>query len=318
MFSPRAWMVLPLALLLSACTTAPTGPAPAAFARQQQTLHVGEYDVRYVRRGSGPPVVLLHGGGTWSYSWRRNIDALATRHEVIAIDMIGHGYTRRHTSGRPAYDLVETSRLIAGVMDGLQIDRADFIGNSWGGGWALAFAQTHPDRVGRLVLIGSSGVPSPDRPEWALLRWPVVGDVFSRFVSREMVADGLKEAVYDPATVTGPDIDAAFGPLTDAQVQAAQVGFMRKLDFRITAAGLPTMRQPTLIIWGEADHYVTRRSQEQICTQAPQARLVVLGYAGHVAHEDRPDTVDQLALDFLDGPPPPGKPLGTCPTTVTP
>ena len=286
-------------LFAGSCTTKSALRAEIPFANLEQTIDAGGYRVAYVRSGVGPTVVLLHGGGTWSYSWRQNIEELARDHDVIAIDFIGHGFTRRVSSGRARYDFTETSAFLAATLDALNVRQADFVGNSWGGGWALSFAQDHPDRVRRLVLIGSSGLPGRDRLEWEMLRWPAVGDALSQLVRRSDVASGLRAAVADPKSVTEADISAVYAPLTNREVQAAQVGFMRRLDFRSTAARLSNTRQPTLILWGEEDTYVSLQSQQQICSALPDARLVVVSRAGHVTHEDRPQLVNQLIASFL-------------------
>lgn len=288
------------ALSLAGCTTSRGGGVPAP--PPPQTIDAGGYRVAYVRKGAGPTIVLLHGGGTWSYSWRRNIDALAHDHDVIAIDFYGHGYTRRLQPGAPSYRLQDASRFLAATFDALGVDNADIVGNSWGGGWALAFAQDHPDRVRRLVLIGSSGVPTPDRLEWEILRWPVLGDIAGRLVRRDDIADGLRAAAADPAAVSEDDVASVYAPFQAHEVRAGQIGFMRGLDFRVTAARLRDTRQRTLVIWGDHDAYVPRASQDQICRDMPDARLVVVENAGHVTHEDRPEIVDQLISSFLAEP----------------
>jgi pimeloyl-ACP methyl ester carboxylesterase len=280
------------------CTTG-TVRLDVPFAAREQWIEAGGYRVAYVRAGSGPTIVLLHGGGTWSYSWRHNVDALARSHDVIALDFIGHGFTRRISPDAASYDFDQTSSFLLAALDSLNVQQADFVGNSWGGGWALAFAQDHPDRVRRLVLIGSSGVPQRDRWEWELLRWPVIGDIVGGLVRRSDVADGLRAAVADPASITDSDVSAVYAPLTVGEVQAGQVGFMRQLDFRRTASRLHEIKQPALVLWGELDRYVTLNSQEQICHALPSAALQVIAEAGHVAHEDRPDLINRLIINFF-------------------
>ncbi len=284
---------------IASCTTAGPPRPEIPFANREHSIDAAGYRVAYVRSGTGPTVVLLHGGGTWSYSWRRNIEDLARNHDVIAIDFMGHGYTRR-VSARPArYDFAQTNAFLESVLDSLNVRQADFVGNSWGGGWALAFAQDHPDRVRRLVLIGSSGLPGRDRLEWELLRWPVVGDTLSWLVRRSDVEAGLRAAVADPRSVTNEDISAVYAPLKHEEIRAAQVGFMRRLDFRLTATRLGQTRQPTLVLWGDKDTYVSLQSQQTICLAMPDARLVVISQAGHVTHEDQPRLVNQLVTSFL-------------------
>jgi len=292
----RAATALGLVSLVSTAAAADPPPVPTTFAAQLAFLDTGHERVAYLRRGAGPPLVLLHGGGTWSYTWRHNFGELARSHDVVAFDMIGHGFTT--SGGEHAYTLAETSAVIGRVLDRLHIAHASFVGNSWGGGWALAFAQAHPERVDRLVLIGSSGLPGRDRLEWELMKWPVIGEAMIRLAGRDDIASGLKTAVADPSSVTSGDIDAVWAPMRRSDVRAAQVGFMRHLDWRETAARLPVTKTPVLLIWGDRDRYVHSAQGRKLCAALPDARFVVVADAGHVAHEDQPIRVDALIDDF--------------------
>ena len=236
----------------------------------------------------------------------RNIDALAANHDVIALDMPGHGETVRTAPGPARYDLAETTRFIEAALTGLGVERAVLVGDSWGGGWALAFAQAHPERVDRLVLIGSSGLPVQERPEWQSIEIPLVGELIMSLAGRRETETGLREAVRDPASVTPDDVEAVWWPMRRPQVRSAQVGFMRGLDWRTTQAAAAQTQTPTLILRGEADRYGLRRTSLALCRALPRARFVAVRNAGHVAHEDRPSEVDALILGFLAKPAPDG------------
>ena len=110
--------------------------------------------------GDGPPVLLLHGSGpgvtAWA-NWRLTIPALAGRFRVVAPDIVGFGFTERPDG--VTYDLDTWTAHALGVLDALGVRRAHVVGNSFGGALALALAIRHPERVSRLVLMGSVGVP---------------------------------------------------------------------------------------------------------------------------------------------------------------
>lgn len=109
--------------------------------------------------GSGFPVLMLHGSGpgvsAWA-NWRLVMPSLAERARVIAPDMAGFGYTERRPDLR--YDMDTWVAQAVGMLDALGIERADLVGNSFGGGLALQVAIRHPHRIRRLVLMGSVGV----------------------------------------------------------------------------------------------------------------------------------------------------------------
>lgn len=116
----------------------------------------------YQDHGEGPPVLLIHGSGPgvtgWA-NWRLTIPALSARFRTVAPDMIGFGYTDRPTDVR--YDMDTWTDHLLGFMDALDIGKAHVVGNSFGGGLALALSIRAPQRVGRLVLMGSAGVSFP-------------------------------------------------------------------------------------------------------------------------------------------------------------
>ncbi|MDD2712565.1 MAG: alpha/beta hydrolase, partial [Simplicispira sp.] len=112
--------------------------------------------------GSGHPVLLIHGSGpgvsAWA-NWRLAIPELAQQARVIAPDMVGFGFTDRPAGQQ--YNMDVWVAQAVGVLDALGIEQTDLIGNSFGGALALALTIRHPQRVRRLVLMGSVGVHFP-------------------------------------------------------------------------------------------------------------------------------------------------------------
>ncbi|MBP6618003.1 MAG: alpha/beta fold hydrolase, partial [Burkholderiaceae bacterium] len=112
--------------------------------------------------GSGHPVLLIHGSGAgvsaWA-NWRLVMPVLAQQARVIAPDMVGFGFTDRLDLSQPGqrYDMDTWVRQAVGVLDALGIEKTDLVGNSFGGALALALSIRHPQRVRRLVLMGSVG-----------------------------------------------------------------------------------------------------------------------------------------------------------------
>lgn len=108
--------------------------------------------------GNGDPLLLIHGSGpgvSAYVNWRLSLPTLSQKFRVVAPDVVGFGFTERPDGFE--YSLDNWVRHIIGVMDALKIDRAHLTGNSFGGALALALAIRHPDRVNRLVLMGSVG-----------------------------------------------------------------------------------------------------------------------------------------------------------------
>jgi pimeloyl-ACP methyl ester carboxylesterase len=123
-------------------------------------VRTGAFDTNVHLHGSGAPVLLIHGSGpgvsAWA-NWRLVMPELARSRRVIAPDMVGFGLTDRPAGMRYTMDTWVQQAL--DLLDALDIERADVVGNSFGGALALALAIRAPQRVRRLVLMGSVGVP---------------------------------------------------------------------------------------------------------------------------------------------------------------
>lgn len=118
----------------------------------------GGIRTNYHDLGEGPPVLLIHGSGpgvtAWA-NWRLTMPELAKRFRVIAPDMVGFGETERPAGHH--YSMQSWLAHLLGLLDALEIEQAHIVGNSFGGGLALALAIEAPQRVGKLVLMGSAG-----------------------------------------------------------------------------------------------------------------------------------------------------------------
>src|SRR5258706_16482383 len=154
--------------------------------------------------GTGVPVLLIHGSGpgvsAWA-NWRLTIPELAKRSRVIAPDMVGFGYTERPAGQR--YDMDTWVTQAVGLLDALDIERTDLVGNSFGGALALALTIRHPQRVRRLVLMGSVGVPFAITPGLAAVwgyspSFQTMRSLLDLFAyDRGLVNDELAQLRYD-------------------------------------------------------------------------------------------------------------------------
>ena len=175
-----------------------------------QRIDAGGIGTNVHLSGDGPPVVLLHGSGpgvTAFANWRLTMPHLAKRFRVVAPDLLGFGFTER-----PADNRYEKERWLGHVektLDALGLRHVDLVGNSFGGALALAFALSRPERVRRLVLMGSVGVrfditPGLDavwgyRPSFENMRELL--DVFA--YDRKLVNDELAQLRYQASIQPG-------------------------------------------------------------------------------------------------------------------
>jgi pimeloyl-ACP methyl ester carboxylesterase len=261
-------------------------------------IDTDEFRIHYTHAGAGDPLILIHGSCGWLYGFRNNIPALAKNFSVYALDMPGNGYTVPVCKD-PEYDLDMMSRAILNFMDAKKIERATLIGHSSGGGWSLHFASLHPERLDKLILIDSNGFNIPEKLTFKLFYIPIVGELFANFFTIDDVRKGYQDAFYNKSLIDDTMIHEAMTPLTFYHNRKAQYISIRNQNWAITENALPDINIPTLIIWGKNDQYLDYSLAYRFEKILPNVRVVILDKCGHSAHEEQPDKVNQLMLDFL-------------------
>lgn len=223
-------------------------------------------------------VVLIHSALGDSRLWRRQVEALADRHEVLAPDLPGWG-----TEPLPELPFSFVEHVAAFLP-------AALVGNSFGGAIALRTALAYPDRVTRLVLV-DSGLPAWDWTE-------EMRDYFAR----------------EEAAIDADDLDAAtevnmefwVAPEHRDEVRPQQ---RRALELQTAheepevewpeMPPLSTLEMPVLVVVGEEDKADFQAIAKHLAEEIPGAELVTVPRAGHLAGLDRPDVLNELLLDFL-------------------
>jgi pimeloyl-ACP methyl ester carboxylesterase len=261
----------------------------------------GGIRTNYLEAGKGDETVLLiHGSGpgVTSYAnWRLVIPALAEDFHVIAPDMVGFGYSDRPKGVNYSLDTWADQTL--GLMDTLGIEKAHLIGNSFGGSIALRIASRHPDRVGKLVLMGAMGVPF-EITEGLDRVWGYDGtiedmrrvlDVFA--YSRELVNEELAQVRYKGSNE--PGFQEAFSSMFPAPRQR-WVEAMTTPDDDIRA--LP---HRTLIVHGREDKVIPVSNSYRLEELIENADLAVFSKCGHWSMIERTADFNRLVRDFFQG-----------------
>ncbi|RFU41840.1 alpha/beta fold hydrolase [Actinomadura logoneensis] len=254
----------------------------------------------YVRQGTGgSPVVLLSPGAAWVFAWRAQLTALSRTHTVYVLDLPGQGYT---TVRDPhfTWDLEGMTAAVDSFLTGLRLPSVALAGNSWSGGWALAYAQRHPDRVGRLVLLAPSGLHERDPMAWEAMKMPAVGELLTNLAAgRGTVASSVRGLFVHKERATGAVIDAMWAPGTRGANLRSNYRLERGLDWRGTERALPSTRQPALVVWGRQDTVLPVRQARRFGALLPHADVRVLEGCGHALTLDCPDEVSGLMETFL-------------------
>lgn len=248
--------------------------------------------------GTGFPVLLIHGSGpgvsAWA-NWRLTIPALAAQRRVIAPDMVGFGFSERPVGIRYGLDTWVAQAI--GLLDALKIERADLIGNSFGGALALALAIRHPTRVRRLVLMGTAGVSFPITPGldavWgyqpSIANMRQLLDIFS--FDHTLMSDELAELRYRASIQ--PGFQEAFSAMFPAPRQnGVEALASREEDIR----ALP---HETLVIHGREDQVLPLSNSLTLAQWISRSQLHVFGRCGHWTQIEHAARFTQLVSDFL-------------------
>lgn len=252
----------------------------------------------YHEHGQGEPVLLIHGSGPgvtgWA-NWRLTIPALAENFHVIAPDIVGFGYTERPAD--VLYNMETWLNHILGFMDALGIEKAHVVGNSFGGGLALAMAIRAPQRVERLVLMGSAGLPFTlteglDRvwgytPSIDNMRGLL--DLFA--FDRSRVTDDLARMRFEASI--RPGIQEAFAQMFPAPRQNS-VNSLASDEVAIKA--LP---HTTMIVHGREDKIIPLASSYELFSMIQQAQIHVFGQCGHWTQIEHATRFNKLISDFF-------------------
>lgn len=253
--------------------------------RQEIFVEVGSQRARVLEAGAGHPVVVLHGWGGRIESMKPVIDCLARSFRTIALDLPGFGESPLPSG---VWGTADYAVFVRDVLASRGVERAHFVGHSYGAKTSLYLAATHPTLVDKLVLQASSGLRAA----------PSLKARSKRALSKTARAAGklgdpgerLRDAVY--RRIQSSDYRDA-GPLRPILVKVVNEDL---------ADLLPRVRSSTLLIWGSEDGAVPLGHARTMERDIPDAGLVVFEGAGHFAYLDQPDRFCVVVRHFLGGP----------------
>jgi pimeloyl-ACP methyl ester carboxylesterase len=284
-------------------------PADVSFDEVRGSIPNAEYShfadidgvrIHYQEKGTGAPLLLLHGFTSSTYSWKDVFEPLSKTFRVIAVDFKGFGF-----SGKPDGDYSRRAQatLIAHLLDYLKIDQAWLCGNSMGGEIALNVALLNPQRIAGLILIDSGGVEVPGggslAPGYLLI--PVVGRVLTALslTSDKLVRQGLEKRFYDRSKVTEERVTNYYRPLRTRGGQLAALRARTQADLFPIEQDLSRINVPTLIIWGAQDALIPLEAGRKMSSLIKTSKLVVFESCGHLPEEEMPGRVVDEVIPYI-------------------
>jgi 4,5:9,10-diseco-3-hydroxy-5,9,17-trioxoandrosta-1(10),2-diene-4-oate hydrolase len=273
--------------------------------------------IRYWDIGTGnPPIVLVHGIGTFCETWLMNVRVLQQHYRIIALDLPGHGYSEHFS---PPYDADHYARFLNDFLQTLGVDHFSLIGNSFGGTVALQTAYSFPEKIHRLILAAAAGFGREVSLGFRLIGLPLIGKILLRPKKKEESRRKRSEAIlssimHDPE-VLSPEIrnrllekyaEAAGAPDSGRAIHAVLGTYTNLFGIKNrymaeSREKLTAVTAPALIIWGEDDPILPVAQAYAGRSLLRNAKLSILEHCGHLPQLEHGSLFNELVLDFLKG-----------------
>jgi pimeloyl-ACP methyl ester carboxylesterase len=273
-----------------------------------QFIKINNLNVHYKQAGAGKTaLILLHGFGASTFSWREVIAPLANLGTVIAYDRPAFGLTDRPMpgdwSGVSPYSLEAQAEMLVGLMDAKGIAKAILIGNSAGGTVSVYTALKYPQRVQALVLVDAAIYSGGGLPQWLkpLMATPQgrwIGPLLVRPI-QESGMETLRTAWNNPSKISPAVIAGYRKPLQVANWDRALWELTLAQEPTTLASRLAELKMPVLVITGDDDRIVPTTQSLRLAREIPGALLALFQFCGHVPQEECPEKFIPVVKEFI-------------------
>jgi pimeloyl-ACP methyl ester carboxylesterase len=261
----------------------------------------------YEEEGKGPPVLLIHGFGASTYTWRHIAPELARNHRVIAVDLKGFGQSDKPFDGR--YSVFDQADLLAQLIEDKDLHNLTLVGHSFGGGVALLLAleadHRLEGRIKRLVLLDSIAYPQNIPVFFRLLDVPLVSQLGVRMVPPSVQTRvALRIAYFDDSKIDPDEVETYAAPLKTAAGKHAMIHSARQImpdDLAEISERYRSIELPTLIVWCDHDRIVPLEVGLRLRRTLPNSTLRLVDDCGHMPQEEQPAATLKLLEGFIGG-----------------
>ena len=294
----RITTLLAAVVMLAGCATFQEGPTDIPIPASAAFVEVDGWKIHVKAIGDkGEPVLLLHGYSSTLFEWMRITPLLCKTHRCLLVDIPGFGWSDKKEGDYSPQHLAD---MMVALLEQMGISRVHVIAHSWGASVALSMALRHPERVGRLVLVGAWVYYEqlPSLMKWA--RVPGLGEfLFSAFFA-EQPEMRYEQIYFDPDRHVGQEeIELMRRFLTRRGVVRAALQAARDQRLEEIQGIYPSIGNQALLVWGEKDLVSYPFYGKRLDEDLPDSRLVFMSRCGHVPHHEDPDGFLKLVVPFL-------------------
>ena len=265
-----------------------------------KSLMAADHKTNYHESGEGAPLFLLHGSGPgvsgWT-NWSKTIGQFDDKWRVIVPDIAGFGFTEFKEDSK--YNIKLWVHHLIGIMDALGIEKASFVGNSFGGALAIGLALFDPSRVDKLILLGT--------PAGGFVQTPGLRGAWTYEPSVENMRSLLELFPYDKSFITDELVKSRY----EASAREGAQEALRKLlpkpkDDGVTIVrGFPdtslvNIQAPTLVVHGREDNVVPPECGLLLAKTIPNADLYLFGQCGHWVQTEQSEKFVSIVRQFLE------------------
>ena len=252
-----------------------------------------------------PPVILIHGLGGSTFTWRYTIPTLQeNKYFVIALDLKGFGLSQKGLD--IDYSHSSQAQMISDFMERLAIPQAIIVGHSMGANIATYLAMDHPEKVSKLILVDAE----IKRPGFNLATQlsPIITafpfsqyakQIFTRYLSFDKQKDILKSAYFNPDNVSEDDVKGYNKAFQMKDWEDSLIGVIRDSNRNNLPRNLDTLDKPVRIIWGLQDPWINIEDGKRINVDIKGSIMDVVEESGHLPMEEKPNEFNAILLKDL-------------------
>ena len=253
--------------------------------------------IHYITLGEGEPLLLVHSLGQSLYTWRDMIPLLAEKYNVIALDLVGFGF-----SGRPVsmnYSMDEMADALVEFIKALKLDHVHAVGASLGGMYLLRAMSRFPEMFDKVTVLCPGGITKQMPRRVRRMAMPFVGPFARESYTKKDVRDALQQCYYDSTVLTNEVLDEYFETMDSYASRQSMMYCLRNFDEELVWEGLRRCDHPVFVLWGEEDRIQPFENLEKAQNALRRGEFFSVRNAGHFFQEEKADLLSDMVDKYI-------------------
>lgn len=264
-----------------------------------RTIEINEKKIAYQRSGNGPVVLMIHGITTFSFIWRKMIEYLEDKYDLIRVDLLGCGYSEMS----PDYDLSlkNHASIMNSFIETLELHELHLVGHDLGGGIVQIMAARYPERLLSISMLNPVGYDFWPVKPITTMRTPIFRQLAMAAFDRGYYRSIVKKALYKQESFTEELLSLFWYNFETSQAKKSFMRFAKCLnvsDLMEIEEDLKTLQMPVLLLRAERDVYLSTEITTRLHEDIPESQLIIIPESGHFMQEDAPEQISKALSTF--------------------